>query len=263
MGLPVYRPFLFYAWTGWTTSMVDSVGIGLGAYNGAALLPTSGSTIANPPESKPKASQADAVHVEISAAALDSHRQQLSAGLYIDPGALISTADFYGDEADPDALLNTEELARVDQLFLELDNIFGAPDITLSADDQVKEIELLNAIDRILGIAEPGPLTPAQQRKFDALAGEIDKLFEDGTLSDDEAVKLKALDDRIEKLFSTIVPKELTQADEQQLEELFAALDSLYGAPPPSKEQLVRSEEVFEELDQIYGGAAERAILSA
>ncbi len=152
--------------------------------------------------------------------------------------------------------LTASQKKKVEALNKELDSIFGVPK-SLSAEEKAQEKNLIEQINKLLGVSDQKPFSEETERKLETLYNKIDEIFADGKVTKEEGTKLIALEKRIDEILgSNKSPNELSQADQKKLDELFAKLDSLYGVKEPSKDDLVRAENIFAELEAIHNSAA-------
>lgn len=146
---------------------------------------------------------------------------------------------------------NAQALQRIESLELQLDGILGTPK-QLSAQEQQQEEQILNEIEAILGGTDGSGINQAAQKRMDSIYQQIDKIFEDDRVTEDEEKQLSALGNRLDQLFESFQEPELSSDQEQQLNTLYDRLDSLYGLQQPSKEELLKVERIMGELDQFY-----------
>ncbi len=158
---------------------------------------------------------------------------------------------------------------RLDALFTKLDSILGLPMLPkgdlikidpndentiinfppfkMLTDSEQKQADDINKeIDEIYGIKQ---LSKQDMALSDKLHKEIEALFEDGKLTNEEETKLQSLGKRLDDLYG--MPKVLSDAEHKKIQELFQSLDKLHGFNDVSKGMLIEAEDLYTNLDNI------------
>jgi len=147
--------------------------------------------------------------------------------------------------------INAKSIQRIESLEKELDGILGAPK-ELSDSEKKQEQKIIAEIEKMLGSGEGSGIPEAARKRMDGIYQQIDKIFEDDKITEDEEHQLSALSKRLDKMFETYQPPELTDADQKKLDELDASMAKLYGFKEPTKDELLKVEKILDELDGLY-----------
>lgn len=142
--------------------------------------------------------------------------------------------------------VSTENLEKLEELLAEIQKTLG-PGIELTelSDEDQKEVDAINKqIEELLGVNE---LTDAQQETADKISQQIETLFDDGVITAEEEITLTKLDKQLEELYGN--PKELSDADNEKLENLFSQLNKIYEKQTPAQKDNEKLTKLTQELE--------------
>lgn len=122
------------------------------------------------------------------------------------------------------AALSNEGQEQASQLIDQINQLFNdalSVNFNPATQDQIDSIN--KEIDSLLGLQ---PLSEANAKQAEQIDRQIDQIFADGHISAEEETLLDSLDKQLEEIFGP--PKELSNSENQRLNELFDQLDTLY-----------------------------------
>lgn len=153
--------------------------------------------------------------------------------------------------------LTEEQDAELGQLFDQIDDIYGIVYYEDLSEEQQREVDGIYAqLDKLWAI-DIDPISEEEQALYD----QLDEIFgtPDFNISEDEQKQVDELNSQIDEILSPNENGEwpkLTDAQEAELDQLFAQIDEIYGIvtyASLSEEQQAQVDSIYAQLDELRG----------